>query len=224
MCSLFLPLFVILLGASSIANAGTKELPDDLKKTLGIEKLPPVENRKIVGTWFSKDIGCTRSFEQVSQKYFEVMRCKDDSGGADGSPLSKINSNTFRPLPPRRTGDHYVIKNNGDLEARDNEGLIETLPKSADLRPRPAPLQPQPKSSGQSVKKELLACTSEDALDEAFTYANKKDFEGIKQLMLTGNCIVLKEGDPVSVISPGFMTATIRYRGVKLYTPSEAVR
>lgn len=76
----------------------------------------------------------------------------------------------------------------------------------------------------ETVKKGLLACVSEEILDEAFGYAAKNDLNGIKQILSSGNCIVLKVGEEVSVISPGFMTATIRYRGIKLFTASEAVR
>lgn len=76
----------------------------------------------------------------------------------------------------------------------------------------------------ETVKKGLVACVSEELLDEAITYATKRDNSGLMELLTSGKCTILKEGEQVSVISPGFMTATIRYRGVKLYTPSEAVR
>jgi hypothetical protein len=76
----------------------------------------------------------------------------------------------------------------------------------------------------ETVKRGLLACVSEELFDEAITYAAKHDYSGLTQLLESGKCTVLKAGEQVSVISPGFMTATIRYRGVKLYTPSEAVR
>lgn len=76
----------------------------------------------------------------------------------------------------------------------------------------------------ETVKRGLVACVSEELLDEAVTYATKRDNSGLMQLLTSGKCTILKEGEQTSVISPGFMTATIRYRGVKLYTPSEAVR
>ena len=76
----------------------------------------------------------------------------------------------------------------------------------------------------ETIKKGLIGCVSEDLLDEFITYANKRDQSGMMQLLVSGKCMLLKFGDPVSVISPGFMTATIRYKGVKLYTPSEAIR
>lgn len=69
-----------------------------------------------------------------------------------------------------------------------------------------------------------MGCVSESLLDELLTYINKGDKAGMMQLLVSGQCMLLKVGDPVSVISPGFMTATIRYKGVKLYTPSESIR
>ena len=76
----------------------------------------------------------------------------------------------------------------------------------------------------ETVKRGLVACVSEELLDEIMTYIVKKDNSGFTQLLASGRCTILKEGEQVSVISPGFMTATVRYRGIKLYTPSEAVR
>lgn len=71
------------------------------------------------------------------------------------------------------------------------------------------------------VKTDMPACLSQDLLDELTTYSAKRDRKSFKQLLDSGKCIGLHAGTEVSVISPGFMTATIRYRGVKLYTPSD---
>lgn len=79
-------------------------------------------------------------------------------------------------------------------------------------------------ASAEQVKRNLPACVSEDLLDEFITYATKGDNNGARQLLLAGKCTMLSAGATVSVISPGFMVATIRYNGVKLFTPSEAVR
>lgn len=133
MKSLLLGLLSLLLSSSLTATAGNKELPDDLKRSLGIEKLPPVEKRTIIGTWYNRDNDCTRSFERVGSKYYDVLRCKDGSGGKEGTQISKANSSTFRPIPSRRSGDHYVIQNNGDLAVRDKDGLIDTMPKHSNL-------------------------------------------------------------------------------------------
>ena len=76
----------------------------------------------------------------------------------------------------------------------------------------------------ETVKRGMVACGSDDLLDEAMTYAAKSDTQGITQLLLTGKCTVLSVGEQVSVINSGFLTTTIRYKGVKLFTPSEAIR
>lgn len=70
----------------------------------------------------------------------------------------------------------------------------------------------------------MIGCISADLLDEILTHINKSDESEMMQLVISGNFMLLKVGDPVSIISPGFMTANIRYKGVKLYTPSEAIR
>ena len=46
-------------------------------------KLPPLSERKVLGTWKIAPVGstaeCTRSFEQVAAKVYNVMRCSDGS-------------------------------------------------------------------------------------------------------------------------------------------------
>ena len=76
----------------------------------------------------------------------------------------------------------------------------------------------------ETVKRDMPACLSEELLDELTTYSAKRDKESFVQLLNSGKCIGLRAGTRVSVIDPGFMGATIRYKGVKLYTPSEAIR
>lgn len=79
-------------------------------------------------------------------------------------------------------------------------------------------------AAAETVKRGLVACVSEDLLSESIQYVLKNDNNGYIQLLRSGKCTELTEGEDVSVISKGFMTATIRYRGVKMFTPSEAVR
>lgn len=76
----------------------------------------------------------------------------------------------------------------------------------------------------QTVKRGLIGCVSEDLLDELLTYINKSDQSGMMHLLVSGKCMLLKVGDPVSVISAGFMTSIIRYKGIKLHVPSEVIR
>lgn len=79
-------------------------------------------------------------------------------------------------------------------------------------------------TQAETIKRGMIGCISEDLLDELLTYVNKRDQSGMMQLIISGKCMLLKVGDSVSVISPGLMTATIRYKGIKLYTPTEAIR
>ncbi len=99
-------------------------------------KLPPVEQRTILGTWVTTAISgsCTRSFENVKGKVYHVTRCSDGSGGKTGDLLSQASHTKF--LARGSTyGDHYVILANGDLSVRDRTGEIDVEPKSASLWP-----------------------------------------------------------------------------------------
>ena len=73
------------------------------------------------------------------------------------------------------------------------------------------------------IRRTMPACVSEELLDELTTYAAKGDREGTAELLRSGKCVALLAGEEVSVIRPGFLVATIRYKGVKLFTPSEAL-
>lgn len=82
-----------------------------------------------------------------------------------------------------------------------------------------------PQVQAETIKEDgYAACISEDLFDEFVGYAVKKDRTGMRQLLSSGACVPLNKGTQVSVISGGFMTATIRYKGVKMYTNSEAIR
>jgi hypothetical protein len=79
-------------------------------------------------------------------------------------------------------------------------------------------------AQAEVVKRMMPACVTKELFDEFTTYATKSDKRGMAQLMLSGKCTILQQGDQISVISPGFMIATVRYKGVKLFAASEAVR
>lgn len=79
-------------------------------------------------------------------------------------------------------------------------------------------------SHAETVKRSMPACVTEELWDEFGTYIAKGDRQGAAQLFLSGKCVMLEKGEQISVISPGFMTATVRYKGVKLFTASEAIR
>lgn len=78
--------------------------------------------------------------------------------------------------------------------------------------------------AADTVKRGSIACITESLLDEALRYAIAKDMTSLGPLLVSGKCAVLKVGEPVSVIEAGFMTAQLRYKGVKVYAPAEVVR
>ena len=79
-------------------------------------------------------------------------------------------------------------------------------------------------AAAEPIKRNMLGCVSEELLDEVLGYAAKRDTNSMSELVMSGKCAMLRAGETVSVISPGFTVATIRYKGVKLFTPSEAIR
>lgn len=123
---------LVSLAASTGAGAQGKEhynSPYDVN-------LPPMEQRKIIGTWLTMSISgsCTRSFEEVNGKVYDVVRCSDGSGGKTGQAITQVSARKF--LSPRSsTGDHFVILKNGDLELRDKRGLVDIEPRYAGLWP-----------------------------------------------------------------------------------------
>lgn len=76
----------------------------------------------------------------------------------------------------------------------------------------------------ETVKKERPACISEELLDEITKYIIKDDKEAYMPLLRSGRCIKLTPGMKVSVVDEGFFVSTIRYSGVKLFTPVQAIR
>lgn len=126
------PSLLVLIFASGLVSAqGTKEYrsPHDVD-------LPPLEQRKIIGTWLTTSISgsCTRSFESVTGKVYDVLRCSDGGGGNSGRLLTQASPTRFLSRTSS-TGDYYVILKNGDLSRRDKQGEIDVEPKHATLWP-----------------------------------------------------------------------------------------
>lgn len=102
--------------------------------SLGTEvSLPPVKNRKIVGTW---DYGgsCTMSFEEVKGKLYRVLRCADCSGGSTGDPMTRSGSR-FRLTSDER-GEYYTLTPDGNLSVSDSMGVADIFLKHSGLWPR----------------------------------------------------------------------------------------
>lgn len=79
-------------------------------------------------------------------------------------------------------------------------------------------------SHAEVIKQEMPACVTEDLLDEITNYIVKGDKQSYMPLLRSGQCVRLDPGMNVSVIKQGFTVYEIRFNGVKLYTPSKALR
>jgi len=106
--------------------------------------LPPLEKRKVIGTWLTTAISgsCTQSFEGVSKKVYRVVRCSDGSGGKTGQEINRVSANKFLSTTSS-TGDYYVILENGDLAIRDKDGENAIEPKHIGLYPTTQPKSAQ---------------------------------------------------------------------------------
>ncbi len=119
-------LLFVLLALNAASGAQDKKqyrAPNDVD-------LPPLQQRKVIGTWITSSVSgtCTRSFEGVKRRVFQVIRCDDGSGGKTGQLLTQVSSTKFLPQANAH-GDHYVILPSGDLSVRDRDGEIDVEPK-----------------------------------------------------------------------------------------------
>ena len=98
-------------------------------------KLPPLSQRKILGTWVDGMNGLTTSLEDVGGKIYKVYRSKYCSSGATGEPLRKGTQGRYY-RKESSSGDYYVILKTGELGVYDRDGQIDALPKHPGLYPR----------------------------------------------------------------------------------------
>ena len=75
-----------------------------------------------------------------------------------------------------------------------------------------------------ATKNQLIACTSESVFGEMRGYETNKDQNGVTQLMRSGLCVVISPGEPVTILRPGILTATISYQGKKFFTRADTLR
>lgn len=127
----FVLLLLSLVTGTGAGAQGTKQYNSPYDVTL-----PPIEQRKIIGTWLTMSISgsCTRSFEEVNGKVYDVGRCSDGSGGRTGQAITRVSARKFLS-PQSSSGDNFVILKNGDLELRDKRGLVDIEPRYAGLWP-----------------------------------------------------------------------------------------
>ena len=79
-------------------------------------------------------------------------------------------------------------------------------------------------ASADAVKKDIYACTNEHSVSEMIGYQNGKDRNGIKALIEAKNCIYIDQGEQISILRPGVLMATIRYKGQAWFTTADALR
>lgn len=123
-----LSLFILSFTTSAQTALKQWSPPDEVK-------LSSAGNRKVLGTWYSRTLKCTRSIEQVGSNYFEVKRYSDGSGDGAGTPLVKFGDNKYKPKSGSRFGDYFVIEKDGSLGIYDKDGQVDILPKANSLVP-----------------------------------------------------------------------------------------
>ena len=99
---------------------------------LGFEKIPTGEQRRVVGTWLLKTLACTRTIEEVGERYFMVSRCTGKREDGTGLPLRKMNSALYEG---QTTAWSYKIAENGSLVMRNRRGTELIGEPQADLWP-----------------------------------------------------------------------------------------
>ncbi len=99
-------------------------------------KLPPVRERKILGTWAHAIFNLTMSLEQVGTKVYRVRRSAYCNSG-DRGELLKTGTGQRYSVIGSSAGDYYQILPSGDLGVYDREGRVDTLPVHFALHPAP---------------------------------------------------------------------------------------
>ena len=72
------------------------------------EALPRDAQRDVIGIWRLRDSRCTRSIEQIADRFFMVSRCPHlpDVDGSVGFPLTRLTDQRYR----NRSGVDYEIQ------------------------------------------------------------------------------------------------------------------
>ena len=102
----------------------------EAEKALTQEPVP--ENREIIGRWLDQShfVGSRITIYREGGTLYVEQKHKDGSAGNEelvekSSPLGR----RFDKVEGSRFGDHWVLDNQGNLQFRDNEGLISTARK-----------------------------------------------------------------------------------------------
>jgi len=93
---------------------------------------PPSSDRQVIGTWRNEFIPAA-----VITIYRKNRKIYMEKLFSDGSALSyemvekrSTLGRRFQKVDPSAAGDYWIIDSNGDLQSRDEDGLIATAPKA----------------------------------------------------------------------------------------------
>ncbi len=94
------------------------------------------ESSKTLGPWFDDEvIKCEYNFVQTKGQWEEVWdNCKSPSVNGIRQPLRKIGKNKFKQVESKGSW-HYSIASSGDLEVRDNQGVVRVIRSTAPKTP-----------------------------------------------------------------------------------------
>lgn len=84
---------------------------------------------RVLGIWKDDIVKCKNTIEQHASQYYSVLReCRALTPGEEiRTRLVKLSSHSYREDVQPRKSWHYKIAPSGDLEVRDNEGVVRTL-------------------------------------------------------------------------------------------------
>lgn len=109
----------VMLLSAAICCAPAWPLEVIVKDHLGFEQIPRNAPRHVVGTWLLKETGCTRSIEEVGERYFMVSRCKAKKSSNTSLPIKKVSERQYAGLT---TAWSYEISDDGMLILRSASG------------------------------------------------------------------------------------------------------
>lgn len=125
------PTILHLAAATLVCCASAAQAAPDLTCRAGKEpglsyygdriKLPPLAQRRILGTWLHTDNHLAVSLEAVENVVYEVVRSQYCTSGSHGRRLSASPGGVY----PLGRGEFYRIELNGDLGVYDGDGRFD---------------------------------------------------------------------------------------------------
>jgi hypothetical protein len=117
----------VTLACSAMAAQAAPDLTCRAGKEPGLSyhgdrvKLPPLAQRRILGTWLHTDNHLAVSLEAVGNAVYEVLRSQYCRSGSYGRRLNASPGGMY----PLGRGEYYRIEPNGDLGVYDGDGRFD---------------------------------------------------------------------------------------------------